>query len=90
MKTRTEIAKEYKRLRDFNQREPNAASCDVRWKDSGEVKQDYIITFFPTAGMSIDDYIFFNADGIHGFLGLLDDNNGEDFEIVSVNELIWV
>lgn len=89
-RTKTEAKRAYKYLAEYIQRAPNAAMCDIRWKDTGEECHNYIITLFDTEGTVHDKYCFFNAGSIGNLLNLFGRRSAEDFEITAINEFIVI
>lgn len=66
---------------------PNCAICSIRWKDDNHEDFNYIFSFIDVTGTALDDEVFYICDGFYDFINLLEDENGEDFEIVSVDIL---
>lgn len=72
---------------------PGDVEVDIRWKDSGEVQKEMLIStsksgYKDHAEHPEDDaesWYFFYCNGIQEFLNLLHVKNGEDFEIIEIH-----
>ena len=85
-----EIQKVIDKFENFKHNDvyPDCAVCTIRWKDTKEEEGDCIISFHDVIGTPMDEIVFFSCSGFYNsFLHMLDDDNGEDFEIVEVNML---
>lgn len=84
---RDEIIKEYEKALGENTSQIIVAEVTYQYKDDNQQLTDMIALVpeeeIERAGIS-DDYIFFYADGMRGFMELAERDNGEDFWIISV------
>ena len=65
--------------------EPLYAEVTIRYKDSGESHLD-MIKLSSEADPRDDDKIFFYADGLHDLLGLIQAGDGEDFDVIDIED----
>ena len=65
--------------------EPLYAEVTIRFKDDG-VQQMDMIKLSNDIDERDDDKVFFNVDGIEGLKDLLKSDNGEDFDIVDIED----
>ena len=66
--------------------EPLYAEVTIRFKDDGVQQTDMIKLSNDTADRD-NDKVFFNVDGIEGLKDLLRSDNGEDFEVIDIEDI---
>jgi len=68
-----------------NGKEPLYVEVTVRFKDDG-VQQVDIIKLSNDIDERDDDKVFYNVNGIEGLIDLLQADNGEDFDVIDIND----
>lgn len=78
------VRKKYDKYVIESKKEPLYANCIVKFKDE-DTENEYAIKLGEFNGDFDDDRIFFYAHDINGLIGLMNENNGEDFVILNVD-----
>lgn len=68
--------------------EPLYAEVTIRFKDD-DVQSVDLIKLTNDVDKRDDDKVFYNVDGFEGLLDLLQDDNGEDFDIIDIEDTIF-
>lgn len=60
----------------------NLVNCTIRWKDDGNTLD---VTIKLSSDVGDDDDIFFYCNSYNDLMGLMDEDNGEDFVVTKIN-----
>ena len=84
--TQRDLIKErYDAFKAEHGEEPLYAEVTIRFKDDG-VQQVDIIKLSNDIDERDDDKVFYNVNGIDGLMELLQADNGEDFDVIDIND----